>query len=609
MTEVLATVDALAWSGLAGDAFRERLSAVRDGARAAADQHDEAARAVQSWAEAMNVTQYAADQALHAAEDAQQQVESAEEALLSLTGGHTTLLAGLAVLQRESTGSPRGTGAELYAARQRAEEAEDDLIRARHRLEDAQQRLDDARDRGRRAKDEYEHAEAEFVRRVEGTLTGALRNASTSELGQFASGVGTLRAADAAGGSSTTLLTVLLRSTPAELKALLAGGSRLLQRFWAGPPSPDAVAGWWNGLTVEERAALLAAAPGIFGNLPGIPYRDRDTANRISLDETKKRTDLTADQKAVLKKMGQALIAPADDAAVQVVAFNLFTSPPMVAIGYGDLDVCTSTTWCAAGMNSGAKDALDSWSRAARNLWSAQSDLGVRRPGVIACLEYDNPDVFGVNVSDAAKKGAPRFAAELDGSAAVRAAFGPGAGPIAVTAHSYGTTMAAIALTKTTTAVDAFVMVASAGLDTSFVPSLTALHADEVYTTAATPDRLAPFGAALAGRAEPNPAVAAPLNRAVGGAQAFSSDGDGRLLQPVDGHNALGEKGKTSASGAYNAAPSEGHGYYDLRTQSLRNIAATTTGRLDRLSGRLTETAQAAADHNAAVDLARAYQY
>jgi hypothetical protein len=131
----------------------------------------------------------------------------------------------------------------------------------------------------------------------------------------------------------------------------------------------------------------------------------------------------------------------------------------------------------------------------------------------------------------------------------------------------------------------ALVMVGSAGIDTSLVESVSAIRADHVYTTAASPDQLAPFG----------------------GAQAFSADGDGKDLQRVDGHNPLGKPGDSPAAWNGNIEPSEGHGYYDRGTQSLQNMAAVTTGKLEKLSGALTETGREAAEHNrqSAADLER----
>lgn len=604
--ETLGIVDVHAWSGLAAEAFRERLRVVADGASTVSAIHGEAGAAARVWADAMFSTQYSADQALRSAEDAERDIAIAHAVVSTLTGDHAALLESLETLQRASSHDDHSTGTELLTARRHAEEAHDDLVRAQHTLEDAEARLADARRHGQDAKREYEHAQAIFVRQLDAARTGAIAHASAKELTDFTSGASKLSAIDGAGrGSQVALMNLLYRITPDELATLLIGDATLQQQFWDTPPNPESVAAWWDGLTAEVRDQLLTVAPGIFGNLPGMPYKDRDRANRISLARAEKNPNLTGDQRAVLKKMKRALEAPLADTPVQLVAFNLFSKPPMVAVGYGDLDTCENTTWCAGGMGFGAKDALDDWTDAAKNLYRAQQELDVGAPGVIACLEYDNPDLFGVNLSISAKNGAPRFAAELDGDAATRDVFGPRKSPITVTAHSYGTTMAAAALTLVHTRIDAFVMVGSAGIDTDLVPSLSAIRADHLYTTAATADGLAPLGSSISGRAEPNPEVAEPRGRAIGGAEAFSSDGDGKDLKRVDGHNPLGEKGRERNSGplTLNTIPSEGHGYYDLDTQSLHNIAATTSGQPHNVSGGLTGTTRAADKHNEIADL------
>lgn len=46
---------------------------------------------------------------------------------------------------------------------------------------------------------------------------------------------------------------------------------------------PDLVRRVWNAMTPEQRAALIAAAPLLIGNLDGIPIRDRVAANRLSI--------------------------------------------------------------------------------------------------------------------------------------------------------------------------------------------------------------------------------------------------------------------------------------------------------------------------------------
>lgn len=160
-----------------------------------------------------------------------------------------------------------------------------------------------------------------------------------------------------------------------------------------------------------------------------------------------------------------------------------------------------------------------------------------------------------------------------------------------VVAHSYGTTVAAIALTSVKHPVDTLVMLGSAGLDTELVTGLDALRVKEVspgqkaiYTTNAQGDHLAPAGAALAGRALPNPDATAlgGIQNGVpvyGGALSFSSEGDlSRGLEPTDGHSTIGEGMR---SGLQGISASEGHGYMDIQTQALKTTAKITVGRID----------------------------
>nr|WP_192807308.1 hypothetical protein [Leifsonia xyli] len=168
--------------------------------------------------------------------------------------------------------------------------------------------------------------------------------------------------------------------------------------------------------------------------------------------------------------------------------------------------------------------------------------------------------------------------------------------------------MASYALTQTTARIESFVMVGSAGIDTTLVPSLSRVHATTVYTPHAEADRLAPFGSSLSGRAEPNPQAARITDRAIGGAHAFSSEGNGRDLDGVDGHNPLGEPHRTAPGGLLNAEPSKRHGYFDKNTQSLWNMSATALGRPDLIDGDLTSTTADADAHNQRAEKIKEYQ-
>lgn len=609
-------VEAPTWSGLAGQAFCARLGTLQVATEKATTRNLEAGDAGQKWAEAMFVTQFDADRAPRTAEEAQTEIAVAEASMLALAGSYDQAIAAVVgmtdLVSKYADAPPPPTThvpslVEVAAAKRHAESIQSDRDRAARTVEEAQERLEQARADARTAHREFSEAEIRFAAAIQDAAS-ASPDSLFGDLQEFGSAVEALTTMEKVTGSGgVTLMSMLSRLPLDQLKALLAGDPALAQQFWENPPAPERVAGWWLSLDPKRRAAYIEAVPGIIGNLPGVPYKDRNTANRISYEAAKKDPNLTDAQRAVLAAMEMALTPPDEDVPVQLVAFNFFAEPPMLAVGYGDLDTCSPTTWCAGGMGFGAKDALEDWSTASKDLWIAQTELGAANPGVVACFEYDNPDLGGVSFSDSAKKGATRFAAELDGNAEVRNGFSSSYSPISVTAHSYGTTMASIALTKVRTKIDSFVMVGSAGIDTSLVPSLSAINAAHVYTTAASPDQLAPFGAAFSGRANPNPGVTGPFGGSFEGAQAFSSDGDGKDLLAVDGHNPIGKPDKSPMGWIGNAEPSEGHGYYDRNTQSLRNMAAVTTGKLDEVSGPLTDTGKEAAEHNrqAMADLER----
>lgn len=599
-------VEAPTWSGLAGQACCSRLSTLQVATEKASSRNLEAGDASQKWAEAMFAAQFDADRALRTAEEAQAEIAAAEASMLALAGSYDQAIAAVAgmtdlVSTQADTPHPQThvpSLIEVAAAKRHAETIRADRDRAARMVEEAQQRLDRARADARTAHREFSDAEIRFAAAIDHAAS-ASPDSLFGDLQEFTAAVETLTTMEKVTGSGGVTLMSMLTGIPLDqLKALLGGDPALAQQFWETPPAPEAVAGWWHSLDPKWRAAYVEAVPGVIGNLPGVPYTDRNTANLISLNKAAKNPDLTDAQRAVMAAMGKVLVPPAKGVPVQLVAFNFFVEPPTLAVGFGDLDTCSPTTWSAGGMGFGAKDALEDWSDASKNLWIAQKGIDSNAcPGVVACFEYDNPDAAGVNFSDSAEKGAARFAAELDGNAEVRNGFSSTYSPISVTAHSYGTTMASIALTTVSTKIDSFVMVGSAGIDTSLVPSLSAIKADRVYTTAASPDQLAPFGSAFSGRANPNPRVTLPFGEAFEGAQAFSSDGDGELLA-VDGHNPIGKPDTSPTAWIGNAEPSEGRGYYDLGTQALHNMAAITVGRLHEVRGPLTHTGDEAAEHN-----------
>ncbi|WP_295117711.1 alpha/beta hydrolase [uncultured Leifsonia sp.] len=593
------------WSGLAAQVFSDRLRALSAAALKAAEQHNAGAVAAKAWSMALEYAQREADRALLDAEDAVADLETAEALVATLGAEQAALSAALRALEKAYNSRekpPPGSSAPAHVdvtrARRQEQDGSEKLATARLTIRDAQERLDDAKRRAERAKQDYDAAEGAFARKLDDALHGALAPTPQPELTAFALIVGKLSGISVTASVNASLMDTLKRLTPEELAVLLAEDPDLAQEFWKHPPSPDTVAKWWAGLGEETREALQTAAPGVLGNLAGLPYGVRHRCNLDVYLRLKDSAGHTPEQQKVLDALNKVL----SDPLASLVCFNLDAQVPMVAVGYGDLDTADTVTWAAPGMNSDAADATESWSRAAQNLYREQKRLDADRShAVVGWLGYDTPDLVSVNTPALAQDGSWRFANELDGTHATRAAHPSVPFPyVAVVAHSYGTTTAADALTHVKHTVDSFTMLGSAGIDTQVVSSLSDLHVKQaggrpsIYTTAAELDFLAPFGSAMGGRAEPNPealtnlgtAVAMPLKgvlnqpQSMGGAQSFSAEGavlpNGEVLKQTKGHSTVGEH--IDGLNPLNGIAPEGFGYLDEGTEALRNTGFTTMG-------------------------------
>lgn len=394
------------------------------------------------------------------------------------------------------------------------------------------------------------------------------------------------------------------------LKKLI--GTESGERVWEDPPDPAEVVAAWAALEPAERDRLIEETPWVIGNLPGLPFEVRDAANRRMVEfyqqypqaMAPEQLALMADIRDILNREEREKAESPDgraDPPIQIVSLDMTGDVPKAAVGYGDLDTASNTTWQVAGMNSDAHLALEGWDEASRNLSSVQDQVS-GLPGsnaVVAWLGYDTPNSpetgdFGVLSVASARAGAPRFAAELEGVHAARSAGESKIPAVNVLAHSYGTTTATIALTLINEdhPVDSLTMLGSAGLDTEKVPSYDVLRVKEfmagqqaIFTTHASGDQLAPFGAGLPGRGQPNPDARDPLHLYLqspvyGGGFSFSSEGDpGQNLTGTDGHSTIGEG---DVRGPIGMSASEGHGYLDIRTQSLDTVAKITTGLIDQ---------------------------
>jgi Alpha/beta hydrolase len=426
----------------------------------------------------------------------------------------------------------------------------------------------------------------ENAEKLVGQLMGQVaqqREASAADGGSF------VPSADGGYGSEKVTLAMLASLSAAQLKKLLKDDPALAQDFWNNPPDAGAVAKWWKSLSPAERDRLIADAPTVIGNLNGVPYSQRDKANRAALAAAANDPHLSQAQQDTLAQIQKALVARRGNGSRYLTDFNLDANPPLAAIAIGNVDTVDDVTVAVPGMDSAASNSMTDWTNAAQNLYVQQNNVDPSHThAVIAWIGYQTPtlnetllgvsegmvgvqpDANSVFSNALAREGAPRLTSDLDGIIDTRAGEGSSDPRVAVVAHSYGTTTAAYALSRTKYDVSSADFIASAGVDGSVVPTASYLHVSsvngqqQVYATQATLDGVATIGRDGSHRADPETSGF--------GAITYSSDGGGNYV-PVDGHDALGKGGWVPLKSA-----GAGHGYFDLRTESLVDMAVVSTG-------------------------------
>jgi len=377
--------------------------------------------------------------------------------------------------------------------------------------------------------------------------------------------------------------------TPPVLDALFAEGL-----------TPAEVAKRWAalGLSKADAPALRALPQSVLeklGNLEGVAYWARDTANRsvlgLRIDQVQSQlataqtgsawsgqygtpfqqqiASLEKELKALLNI--EATLGKKGEGARSLVSLT-DDVPPLAAVSIGDLDTADNVTWAVPGMNTTTAD-MSSWTNAAQNIYNQQIvAAGEGERAVISWIGYETPGETTVLGMDKAEAGAEKLAASVHGLDAVRA---DGMPTTNIVAHSYGTTTAGVALSRSDIHVDRFVALASAGLPDA-VDSADDLHAGEVYAGQARNVLFDEGGKgdewATVGRSFSHGHHVDPSKPGFG-ATTFGANGgtaaDGTTTNPVLHHDPLN---------------ADGGGYLDQNTETLYNVGAATTGRKDKLT-------------------------
>lgn len=365
-----------------------------------------------------------------------------------------------------------------------------------------------------------------------------------------------------------TLLDELGLDTPAQIQAFMQQNPQAIAEFVAHPPAPADVAQFWDRATPSQKVRLEAAAPSVIGNLEGVPYAERNAANRVSLQGAidslaaqldagvgRAAHDSLQDQLHMLQQVQQSLQTGPSGLPRTLVSLDA-TGSGRAAIAIGDLSTADYVTYLVPGMFYGVDQQFGAWTTMAdqfaeqQNLWLQALTPGTAKTAAtISWIGYQTPTLINVASTDLAAQGKDALAASLGGLDAARAGGRP---YVTVIGHSYGSTTAMLALQNDGVTVDALAVVGSPGSPAQTASELD-VRGDNVWVGAAPLDYINQSG--VFGSQPLSPSF---------GAHHFGVDG---ATDPVTGE-------QLSAALTHND-------YFTVGGESFRNLTLIAIGRGD----------------------------
>jgi uncharacterized protein YukE len=276
----------------------------------------------------------------------------------------------------------------------------------------------------------------------------------------------------------------------------------------AGPPAgadPAEVTAWWNGLSESQRDALLAAQPGVIGNLDGIPAHVRDAANRAYLEQEIARVQASpglpdrnaAAEKARTMNALLSIQATLDQTpGAHLLLLDTQTGSTVhTAIALGDVDAADHVAVFTQGMDSSTEKigGVSNPVHEIAMLKTATDSLLYQRgddstTAMVVWMGYDAPQgLFQAALPGYGETGAPALASFADGIRSTN----PDAHLTAL-GHSYGSYVTGASL-KLTDSFDDAVVFGSPGVTAGSVDELRT-GSGELYVLEAKDDPVADLG-------------------------------------------------------------------------------------------------------------------
>ena len=375
--------------------------------------------------------------------------------------------------------------------------------------------------------------------------------------------------ADAPSGSGTAAV------APGSLLGSIAGlsGSAVpgfisahradLDRMLVTPPRAGDVSAVWRLLDPVKQAALVDEAPHVIGNLEGVPYAVRGTANALDLKRTIASTTerLTTEKGKAVRLELERRLTTLDNVkkaltvtdGVKRTLVNLDTSDDARAsIVVGDLSTARYVSVLVPGMYMSVGEQIVDWAKVAQNLHDQETSflhrlLGPRSSGgtpgvaVVAWIGYQTPVLTNIGGTQLAMEGADSLERTLVGIQELRKENPP---YLSVFAHSYGSTAALLALERKTVTVDALALMGSPGSDAQSVAELSVRD-----------------GNVFVGQADLDPVVHSAFFGSDPGSPSYGAQrmDVGGAVDPITGRTLSGSSGHNE--------------YFSASTECMRNLA------------------------------------
>lgn len=341
------------------------------------------------------------------------------------------------------------------------------------------------------------------------------------------------------------------------------------------PPRASAVTSWWRLTSSSDRAALIAGAPEIVGNLDGLPVSLRDRANRVELHRTVAELEKSLDglgrahqgesiqRLHMLNEIVESLERAPGEPARQLLSVDT-EWPGRAAVVLGDLASADYVSYMVPGMFFTVDNQMVDWTVISQDLYDEQRqwverlgstdrDLADASVAVVSWIGYETPGILDIASLDLAKVGAKFISSSVHGVQATRTGNEP---YVTLMTHSYGSTATLMALHEGAVDVDSLVIIGSPGSAAQSVDDI-GMASEKVFV----------------GEAAWDPVVNSAFFGSDPGAESFGAT-------PMD--VAGGEDPITGVE----LAPALGHlGYFDAGTEAMRNMALVGLDRGDLVAG------------------------